>query len=249
MAKIRLSEIMNGDDMHFEEPKVILLRHTAEPEKIVASAARLCYSSADIIDLQESMTEKKISSLIRRCISMGHMSVLEHASFSFGVEGISRAMTHQLVRHRVASYSQQSQRYVEYDDVGFIAPDSINSNPELQKDFSEMLKNIEKAYRALVDKGIPAEDARYILPNATSTKIVITMNARELRHFFKVRCCNRAQWEIRDVAIKMLGHCRSASPVLFADCGPSCLTGPCPEGKLTCGKIAEVREFFTNLSS
>ncbi|MDZ7816317.1 MAG: FAD-dependent thymidylate synthase [Planctomycetota bacterium] len=233
--------------MHFVKPKVELLRHTPDPERVVASAAHLCYNSSGLAEIQKSMTDKQVERLIGHCVSMGHHSVLEHATFTYGVEGISRTMTHQLVRHRIASYSQQSQRYVEYDDVSFIVPPKIAGDERLLDKYKEVLREQEKAYRALVDSGIAPEDARYVLPNATETKIAITMNARELLHFFTVRCCNRAQWEIRAVATEMLRLARKAAPTVFNGAGPSCLRGPCPEGKMTCGKAEEVREFFRNM--
>ncbi len=215
---------------------------------MVAASARLCYSNSGIPELQERLTADQMGRLINMCLSQGHHSVLEHASFTFGIEGVSRAMTHQLVRHRVASYSQQSQRYVKYGEVGYIVPPSVAGDPALLEKFSAALKAAEEHYRELCAAGVAAEDARYLLPNATSTKIVVTMNARELRHFFTVRCCNRAQWEIRGVATEMLRECMAVAPLLFVGCGPACLKGPCPEGTMTCGHITEVRAFFRALS-
>jgi thymidylate synthase (FAD) len=184
----------------------------------------------------------EIENLLLRVISLGHHSVLEHASFTFGIEGVSRAMTHQLVRHRVASYSQQSQRYVEFvEDLPRIVPESIKNNTMFNNQFEEHYKASFELYRSMCQSGIPAEDARYVLPSGTETKIIVTMNARELRHFFRIRCCRRAQWEIREVAEKMLRLVKVKAPALFADSGPSCICGPCPEGKLTCGEVNEVR--------
>ena len=159
---------------------------------------------------------------------MGHHSVIEHAVFTFSVEGVSRALTHQLVRHRVASYSQQSQRYVSMKEPSYVTPHTVQDDPEALKVFEDTGK--------LESMGIPAEDARYLLPNGCTTNITITMNARELLHFFSLRCCNRAQWEIREMADRMLELCREVSPVIFRDAGPPCVRGPCPEGKLSCGK-------------
>ncbi len=234
--------------MHIEKPVVILLRHTPEPERAVAAAARLCYSNSGIRELQEALSEEQTARLVKVCVSQGHHSVLEHASFTFGIEGVSRVMTHQLVRHRIASYSQQSQRYVRFDDAGFVIPPEVAANERLEAAYREALRRAEEGYLALLREGVKAEDARYLLPGAAATKITVTMNARELRHFFRLRCCNRAHWEIRGVAVEMLKLAMKAAPLLFSDCGPACLNGPCPEGKMTCGRMAEVREFFAGLA-
>lgn len=216
---------------------VELLYHTPQPQRAIATAARLCYAPVGAADLMEGMTEEQEMRVLRTVLTGGHFSTLEHASYTFAVEGLSRACTHQLVRHRLASYNQQSQRYVKYKD-GFdsITPESIARDPEASALFEETMAAIQKAYLALLDKGVPAEDARYILPNACETKIVITMNARELVHFFSVRCCNRAQWEIRELAWKMLELARPTAPYVFAACGPGCVRGACPEGKMSCGE-------------
>lgn len=227
---------------------VQLLTHTPEPEATVAAAARLCYSASAIDRLVEKSRQER-EALLRKILSLGHFSVLEHASFTFGVEGISRACSHQLVRHRLASYSQQSQRYVSHRErFAAVTPPSIAARPELKERFDALLEEIHRAYRDLLDAGIPAEDARFVLPNAAETKIVVTMNARELWHFFNLRCCRRAQWEIRALAMQMLRLVRRAAPLLFAAAGPGCLQGACPEGKMTCGAMAEVRQEFSELS-
>jgi len=227
--------------------RVQLLSHTPEPERVVAAAARLCYSASSIDALMGRDIAEQVA-LLRKILDLGHLSVLEHASFSFGIEGISRACSHQLVRHRLASYSQQSQRYVSHTErFESVTPPSIAEKPELATRFAGLLDDIHAFYRELVESGIPAEDARFVLPNAAATKIVVTMNARELRHFFELRCCRRAQWEIRDMAVEMLRLARGAAPVLFADAGPGCLVGPCPEGKMTCGEMKAVREEFARL--
>jgi thymidylate synthase (FAD) len=166
---------------------------------------------------------------------MGHHSVIEHATFTFSVEGVSRSLTHQLVRHRIASYSQQSQRYVSMDTPTYVIPKTVEADPELKKVYEDTMKDIWESYNKLVEK-IPPEDARYVLPNGCTTNITITMNARELFHLFTLRCCNRAQWEISDLADEMLRQCKAVSPIIFANAGPPCVRGPCPEGKLTCGK-------------
>ena len=215
---------------------VELLKYTQEPEKTCVIAGRLCYSAVGIEELKEKLTQDKIEDILKRIIKSGHLSVLEHASFSFGVEGVSRALLAQLTRHRIASFSVQSQRYVKFKNgVDFVIPPSIAKNEELLKKYNEFLKLSEKYYKDFLEAGILAEDARYVLPNASSTKIVITMNARELRHFFALRCCNRAQWEIRDMACRMLKLAREVAPVLFNDAGPDCLTIGCTEMS-PCGK-------------
>jgi thymidylate synthase (FAD) len=227
--------------------RVQLLTHTPEPEKVVAAAARLCYSASSIKNLLgREQSEQEM--LLRKILDLGHLSVLEHAVFSFGVEGISRACSHQLVRHRVASFSQQSQRYVSHTDrFEAVTPPSLADAPKLANRFEAMLDAIHDLYRDMVDAGIPAEDARFLLPNAAATKIIITMNARELRHFFLLRCCRRAQWEIQLMAKEMLRQVRSAAPLLFVKAGPGCLDSPCPEGKMTCGAITEVRQEYSEI--
>lgn len=223
---------------------VQLLTHTPDPERVVAAAARLCYSAAGIDQLLEKSREEQ-QALLRKILSLGHFSVLEHASFSFGIEGISRACSHQLVRHRLASYSQQSQRYVSHGErFEAVTPESVKAQPELAQKFEAFLDRAHGLYRELLDAGVPAEDARFVLPNAAATKLVMTMNGRELHHFFALRCCRRAQWEIRIMATEMLKQVRKVAPVLFATAGPGCLAGPCPEGKMTCGAITEVRAEF-----
>ncbi len=227
---------------------VTLVRHTPDPEQTVALAARLCYSPITIGDLQERMAGSDIRSFLEKILSLGHHSVLEHVSFTFGIEGISRVTTHQLVRHRIASFSQQSQRYVSHKDkFDVIVPPTIAANKELSERFAALIGDIHGLYGEMVENGIPAEDARYVLPNAAETKILVTMNARELFHFFRLRCCERAQWEIRAMAVAMLKLVKDVAPVIFESAGPSCLEGPCPEGALTCGKASQVRAFFENL--
>ena len=228
--------------------QVALLQYTPDPETTVALAARLCYSPASIGELQDRLSSADIHGFLDKIMSLGHHSVLEHASFTFGIDGISRVTSHQLVRHRIASFSQQSQRYVSLKDrLATVMPQSIEERPELRQLFASCMADLQKAYAAMVDAGIPAEDARYILPNATQTNIIMTMNARELLHFFALRCCERAQWEIRGMAVEMLKLVKGVAPVIFRAAGPGCLNGPCPEGKLTCGLISEVRERFNQL--
>jgi thymidylate synthase (FAD) len=228
--------------------KIALLQYTPEPERTVALAARLCYSPADIDQLQQKISTADIGNFLEKIMSLGHQSVLEHASFTFGIDGISRVTTHQLVRHRIASFSQQSQRYVSHTErFAAVVPPTVGEHPELLARFEEQLAALHRTYADMVEAGIPAEDARYLLPNATETKIIVTMNARELLHFFELRCCERAQWEIRTMAVEMLKLARNIAPIIFRDAGPGCLTGPCPEGAMTCGRIKDVREFFKNL--
>ena len=249
--------------------KVMLLSHTPEPEKTVATAAKLCYSSSDIGSLREGLTPEKTAEFINMLVSIGHESVMEHVSFTFGIEGISRACSHQLVRHRIASYSQKSQRYVNENGFEFITPPEIEAIPEAKEEFDRMMNEITASYDKIADilteshtsrfiaegldeksaaskaRKLANEDARFILPNACETKIVVTMNVRSLFNFFRHRCCNRAQWEIRAVANEMLRLCLETAPNIFSHAGPSCVAeGKCPEGKMTCGKMNEVKEYF-----
>ena len=213
--------------------KVVLLAYTQGADAICAGAGSSCYSGRPSAEIVEDVDSEKTLS---RIVGMGHLSVVEHAVFTFSVEGVSRALTHQLVRHRIASFSQQSQRYVSLKEPTFVTPPTVEGNPEAERKFSETMEAIWEAYRRLEDMGIPAEDARYLLPNGCTTNITVTMNARELLHLFSLRCCSRAQWEIREMAERMLELCREVSPVIFKHAGPPCVRGPCPEGKLSCGK-------------
>ncbi len=216
--------------------QVELLYHTPDPERAIATAARLCYAPVGASELMETMPPERVRSVLSTIMGSGHFSTLEHASYTFAVDGVSRALTHQLVRHRIASFNQQSQRYVHCRRViPLVFPVSVAADPETDALFDEAIAKVTEAYRVLVEAGIPAEDARYLLPNAAETKIVITMNVRELLHFFELRCCNRAQWEIRDLAWKMLELARPTAPYIFADAGAPCVHGICPEGKMTCG--------------
>ena len=211
---------------------VRLLAHTPDADRICAAAAHSCYSEDSAADLLETVDPAK---MLRHVIGMGHHSVIEHAVFTFSVEGVSRALTHQLVRHRSASFSQQYQRYVRLAEPTYVVPETVKRDPETMKVYEETMDGIWDSYSKLIGMGIPAEDARYVLPNGCTTNITITMNARELLHFFSMRCCNRAQWEIREMADEMLRLCKEVSPVIFSDAGPACIRGPCPEGKKTCG--------------
>lgn len=225
--------------------QVVLLSSTKDPEKTVIAAARQCYSAGFMGD---SETREKFSpssnvELLERVLGMGHLSVLEHASFSFAIEGISRAASHQLVRHRIASYSQQSQRYVNFGEtIDFVIPESIRNNEEMLRNFNYCGEVLSEFYNMMVNAGIPAEDARYIIPNAAPTKIVMSMNARELHHFFSLRCCSRAQHEIRDMANRMLAILQDAHPLLFKRAGAPCIHGKCPEGEKSCRRVTcEIR--------
>jgi len=210
--------------------KVKLLNFTENPEKMCAIAANLCYSSIDIDKISEKLTEDKIEKLLKNIISAGHYSVLEHSSFTFGIEGVSRTLLAQLTRHRIASFSVQSQRYIKFKyGIEFVIPDTIKKNEVLLRKYNDILKNIELLYREFLEANIPAEDARYILPNASITKIIVTMNARELRHFFSLRCCNKSQKEIRDLACHMLNLLKKRAPILFYNAGPNCVGDGCKE--------------------
>lgn len=238
-------------------PNVQLVKHTPEPVKAVAIAARLCYAedTTELLDMSTDEADKLVTRLRR----MGHLSPFEHASFTFYIEGVSRAMTHQLVRHRLASYSQRSQRYVRHGDFDYIVPPQlegctvetdqgpVDAVEYFRQTMALIGRRYEKLVAALGDRGETSnEDARYVLPNACETKIVVTMNARELLHFFQERLCLRAQWEIRSVAETMLDKLKELCPVIFAGMGPKCIDrGSCPEGKMTCGQLAEVRARYT----
>ena len=216
--------------------QVELLYHTPDPERAIATAARLCYAPVGASELMETMPESRVRSVLSTIMGSGHFSTLEHASYTFAADGVSRALTHQLVRHRIASFNQQSQRYVKFKDgVPVVKPPTVADDPAASAAFDEAVRATVEGYQKLLELGVPAEDARYLLPNAAETKIVITMNVRELLHFFQLRCCNRAQWEIRDLAWRMLELARPTAPYIFADAGAPCIGGSCPEGKMTCG--------------
>jgi thymidylate synthase (FAD) len=230
--------------------KVKLLRQTDGSELLCGAAASTTIKSGRPSEILEKLDPETAKRRIRQVTGYGHTSVIEHAYFTFSIEDVSRAMTHQLVRHRIASYTQQSQRYVTYDTIErYVTPPSINENSGAKKIFDETLEKISDAYRELL-KTVPKEDARFILPNAAKTNIIVTMNARELRHFFNLRCCARAQWEIREVAIEMLKQAKKAAPTLFENSGPSCVElGYCPEGKMKpkeC-RLSEIKVRFRSL--
>ncbi len=230
--------------------KVELLTCTPDPQEIVAMSARLCYSGADIDDLKKGVMEKDQGRYLKRLTDMGHLSPIEHCSFSFGIEGVSRSLLAQITRHRIASFSVQSQRYVsKVQQEGwftYVLPPSIEAlGDEAVQTYHEQMMTMQKWYNDWHEKlgngESSNEDARFVLPNACETRMVVTMNARELLHFFRLRCCNRAQWEIRALAWEMLRLSEQKAPALFREAGPACLCGPCPEGKMSCGKSAEIK--------
>ena len=225
-----------------------LIRHTLSPEETIALGARLCYSASTIGDLKSSVEKKDQAAFIERLMNMGHESTFEHASFTFGIEGVSRVLLAQLTRHRLASFSVQSQRYVSYENgFGYILPPKIEAlGEEAVARYTAQMSQIETWYKEwqeqLGKKGEQSnEDARFVLPNACETRIMLTMNVRELRHFFSLRMCNRAQWEINELATRMHRLCLETAPALFEDAGPACLRGRCPEGEKTCGQGPQKR--------
>lgn len=248
--------------------KVTLLQHTGDPEKIVAAAAKLCYSESGVENILEGLNQEKTEKFLNMLMDLGHESPIEHVSFTFGIEGVSRSLLAQITRHRIASYSVKSQRYVKEGMFTYILPPEIEAVPEAKKVFLETMEQDQKAYdkltdilfqkhfKALTEQGIDEkqaktkaekaaiEDARFVLPNACETKMVVTMNARSLMNFFHHRCCTRAQWEIRDLANEMLKLVKEVAPTLFKFAGPSCVRGACPEGKMTCGKAAQMRKAY-----
>ncbi len=248
--------------------KVQLIAHTPQPEKVVAAAAKLCYSNATVDDLLEGLTEEKSAGFVQMLASLGHESPTEHVSFTFAIEGVSRALLAQITRHRIASFSVQSQRYVELENFAYVIPPEIQAIPRAAALFTEAMqkesslyseltailesKHCEEYFAAGMNEKEAAqkaqkqaiEDARFILPNACTTKMIVTMNARSLNNFFRLRCCNRAQWEVHEVADEMLRLVYALAPALFVNAGPGCVAGGCTEGKMTCGKADEVRQKY-----
>ncbi len=251
--------------------KVKLLTHTPDPEKLIAAAAKNCYSAADVDSVLDGLTPEKTDGFLQMLTELGHDSPVEHASFTFAIEGVSRSLLAQLTRHRIASFSVQSQRYVRENGFEYVIPPEIEKIPAAKQAFLRAMEDDQRTYeeltaalleshmKELTAQGVPEkevrrraekmaiEDARYVLPNACTTRIVMTANARSLKNFFQLRCCNRAQWEIRALAEEMYRLCFAAAPTLFAHCGPSCADGPCSEGKMTCGRAAEVRAHYLAL--
>jgi thymidylate synthase (FAD) len=236
--------------------KVMLVRWSPEPEQLIAAAAKLCY--AENINNLFTQDPAKAGQFVQKLKNMGHLSPIEHAVFTFYIDGVSRAMSHQLVRHRLASYSQRSQRYVKHTEFAYVVPPALKGKTIKENDkkidaedyFKDTMEYIARRYTALVEalgnKGESSnEDARYILPNACETKLFMTMNARQLLHFFEERLCERAQWEIRQVTEKMLALVKEKCPALFSGVGPKCVSlGKCPEGKLSCGKFQQKKKQF-----
>lgn len=242
--------------------KVNLITHTPEPEKIVAAAAKMCYSNSGSENILDNLSPEKTTKFLNHLMSLGHESPLEHITFTFGVEGVSRSLLAQLTRHRIASYSVKSQRYVEEGHFEFITPPEIEKNEEALKKYNETMDNILKAYNNLTEilfethkntmdeksaRKKAIEDARFVLPNACETKLVMTFNARSLLNFFSERCCERAQWEIRELATQILKIVKKEAPIIFKNAGPKCVRGACPEGSMSCGKRKEKAEYFSNL--
>lgn len=251
--------------------KVSLIAYTPNPEKTVAAAAKMCYAAADVDTVMEGLTEEKTASFVDMLAEIGHESPIEHASFTFAIEGVSRALLAQITRHRIASYSVQSQRYVAEKNFEYVLPPEIEAEPKAKEVFLENMKKSHEDYLKIAEilsekyvkeylaDGLEEkqakqkaqkraiEDARFVLPNACDTKMVATFNARSLQNFFKHRCCNRAQWEIRELATEMLKLVKEVAPNLFKKSGPPCVYGKCPEGKMSCGKIVEVKEKFINM--
>lgn len=227
--------------------KVTLLNHTPEPEKLVAAAARLCYSHADDVDtLLHGLTSEKVEAFLRKLGEMpNHGTPWEHPSFTFAIEGVSRSLSHQLVRHRIASYDQQSQRYTDSSEFDYVVPPSIQKHDIHSVRYKAIMADINNLYKRLVELGVPKEDARYLMPNACCTRLICTMNLRSLSHFFSLRLCNRAQWEIREMARQMYKLCYEVSPLLFEHMGAACdQLGYCPEGSMSCGKAPTLEELL-----
>lgn len=254
--------------------KVTLLAYTPEPEKLVAAAAKLCYSSSSPQTLMDGLTPEKTESFLEMLQTIGHESPIEHVSFTFGIEGVSRSLLAQITRHRIASYSVQSQRYVREKDFQYVTPPEIAAIPEALELYEQTMTQIGESYDRLAAmlkqkhtetlmaggmeekaaarkaEKMAIEDARFVLPNACDTQMVVTMNARSLYNFFRHRCCNRAQWEIRRLAEEMLKLVYQVAPNLFAASGPSCVcTGSCPEGNMSCGKCREMQEKYRQLKA
>ncbi|MBU0503249.1 MAG: FAD-dependent thymidylate synthase [Candidatus Omnitrophota bacterium] len=237
---------------------VKILDATKDAISIIYAACRQCYSPKFAGDLIEEVKSdaRKQEDFVRKVVSSGHESPIEHVKFTFAIEGVSRALTHQLVRHRIASFSQQSQRYVKATNFNYIIPPSIEQNKDLKGKFIRMMEEIQTGYNDLLDhfkrKDESGEqvnqDARFLLPQAAETKIVVTMNCRELLHFFEQRCCNRAQWEIRGLALEMLKICQDKLPAVFADAGAKCVKlSYCPESaQFTCKRYPLKEEILRN---
>ena len=251
--------------------KVQLIAHTPEPEKVIAAAAKLCYSSSPATEIMENLTDEKVEKFLDMLSGLGHDSPTEHVTFTFAIEGVSRALLAQFTRHRIASYSVKSQRYVSESMFEYILPPEIEAVPEAKDVFIKAMERdmedynriadilTEKHYNDMIASGMDEkaaktaskkkaiEDARFVLPNACETKMVVTMNVRSLKNFFNHRSCERAQWEIRALSDEMLKLVKGVAPNLFKKAGPPCVAGACPEGKMSCGKAKEKRELYLNM--
>ena len=229
--------------------KVTLLTHTPEPEKIVAAAARCCYSNDDPDKLLDNMTDEKAAKFLQKLNDLGHQSPIEHVSFTFAISGVSRALLAQITRHRLASFSVRSQRYCGFNSSDFVKPPVLEDS-EVEAIFDGALDQCKYSYDILIDSGIPKEDARMLLPNASATSMVVTMNARELLHFFSLRCCTRAQWEIRNLANEMVKLVKKVAPNLFSKAGAACIQlGYCPEGQFSCGRAPSIDKLLEAFKS
>jgi len=248
--------------------RVKLVQYTPDCEKLIASGAKLCYSNAGIDAISENLDREGTEKFLNMLLSMGHESPVEHATFTFAVEGVSRSLLAQLTRHRIASYTVKSQRYVKEGQFEYVTPPEIENDENAKRIYVQTMEMEQKAYNELTDilskkhyntfisegydekkaesmaekKAI--EDARYVLPNSCATTLMMTFNARSLYNFFEHRCCERAQWEIREMANIMLKLVKEVAPVLFKKSGPPCLKGGCPEGKMSCGKMQEKRNEY-----
>jgi thymidylate synthase (FAD) len=218
LAKIILRQ---GD--FFVEPRVQLIRWTENADSLAQEAAAICYDAAPS------------PQVLQFCIKSGHHSILEHNAFTFKI-WVARIISQQFTRHRIASFSQRSQRYCVEDAFAYYTPPEIAGNPEATLKWESFQTSVQELYDFLVQLGIPAESARMALTNATQTVFLMTMNARELRHFFKLRLCRRAQREIRQLAWQMLAALKQVSPVLFGDIDYPCkMAGFCDQGRMGCG--------------
>lgn len=201
--------------------EVTLVSNSLAPQATCGKAAALCTGISDH------------DRALRGAMGSGHESIVEHSSFTFLVTGVSRVLLAQLTRHRLASFSVSSQRYIRILDANVIVPETVKKRGWTDN-FNKMVRDAVTLYQLMADDNVPYEDARYILPQGITCDLMMTMNTRELRHFFSLRCCNRAQWEIRELADKMLALCKETAPELFKDAGPGCVRGRCPE-KRPCG--------------
>lgn len=222
--------------------QVALISYTPDPERTIAAAAKLSTSSVGATELRERIQPEQVASLLNQLLSAGHLSPFEHAGFTFAIDGISRVTSHQLVRHRIASYTQQSQRYVSLKKLEYVTPATVSANPELGTRYHDLVGAAYELYRRMLDAGIPAEDARYVLPQALTTRLVMTMNARELMQVCALRLCLKAQWEIVELFEKVKGEVQSVAPLIAAELKPKCYNlGYCDE-RTSCGLFPTLKE-------